>query len=219
MNAATEPSRRSLAERLGRVQVGVRSDLEISRHVFRGRSQYVIQDPITFQSHVLPADDYQVFVSIDAHLSLAKIFEALVDDGVLTADGEEGFYQFILQLHQLGFLSLPVANDRSIYTRMKRKRALRHRRWLTGCLFIRVPLINPDALLERTVRFARPVFTRPFFLLWCALMVVSVFVAIGQWHAIVADAAEMFAPRNLILMWVALIGLKVVHEFGHGYAC
>ena len=52
----------SLASRLGGVRVGLREDLEVSRHLFRGAVAYVVRDPITFQSQRLEPADYDVLV-------------------------------------------------------------------------------------------------------------------------------------------------------------
>ena len=60
--AAAQPK---LAARLGKTRVGVRRDLEITRHVFGGEPCYVVRDPITFQSHRLEPGDYHAMMSID----------------------------------------------------------------------------------------------------------------------------------------------------------
>ena len=55
--AAAQPSP---ADRLRAARVGVRQDLDVSRHLFRGEPTYVIRDPLTFQSHRLDPRDYQI---------------------------------------------------------------------------------------------------------------------------------------------------------------
>ena len=64
MVAATTPQ--SLSERLTSVRVGVRPELEISRHIFNGESAYVVRDPVSFQTQRLTAEDYQIFCALNA---------------------------------------------------------------------------------------------------------------------------------------------------------
>ena len=91
---------RTLADRLRTVRVGLREDLEVSRHLFRNEPSYVVRDPITFQSQRLDLADYEIFASIDTAKPLSEIFDGLVERGRLTAGEEEKFFQFIMLLHR-----------------------------------------------------------------------------------------------------------------------
>lgn len=222
MNAAshTAPSPESaLRDKLRDVQVGLREDLEVTRHLFRGTPSYVIRDPVTFHTQRLDPADYDILVRIDPDRSLAEIFADLVQSGKAIAQDEEKFYQFMLQLHRLGFLHLPVADDKALYRRFQTKVQARRREWLLGFLFLRVPLYNPDAFLQRTIRFIRPLFSRTAMVLWFALMLTAGFILLRRWHDLIEPLQGMLAARNLALMWVTLVVLKVFHEFGHAFAC
>ena len=52
-----------IAERLRNVHAGLRSDLEVTRHLFRGQPQYVVRDPLTFQTHQFSQQDYQILAA------------------------------------------------------------------------------------------------------------------------------------------------------------
>ncbi len=213
------PAGPSVVERLRNVTVGVREDLEVTRHLFRGKPAYVIRDPMTFQSHRLDPGDYAIFISIAPDRPLGRIYQGLVESGVIEADSEELFYQFIVTLHRINFLNLPIADDKLLYKRyIARKRAKRKQK-LLGALFLRIPLVNPDAFLDKTIRYARPVFSRWFFGLWLCLMAAAVFVAMTNAGRLVEPVQGVLAAHNLALMWATLIVLKVLHELGHAYAC
>src|SRR5829696_7714251 len=108
------PLNGELIARLRSVHTSLRPDLEVSRHVFHGDASYVVRDPITFQSHNIAADDYQVIIRLKATTPLGETFEMLVTEGILSRDQEEQFYRFILTLQQLGFLRLPVADGKAL---------------------------------------------------------------------------------------------------------
>ena len=180
---ADNPNPPTLADRLGDVTVGLRVELEVSRHIFRGQPSYVVRDPMTFQSQKLDAADYQVLVSISHDRRLADIFDDLVARDVLAPPDEDKFYDFIMSLHRLGFLQLPIADYKNLYRRYRsRERATRRSR-ITGFLFLRIPLLNPDNFLNRTMHLARPLFTKTAFVVWCLVMLAAGFVALKNRHA------------------------------------
>ena len=209
----------SFAGRLGSVRVGLREDLEVSRHVFRGEATYIIQDPVTFQHHRLDREDYQVLVGISPEYTLGEVFKRLVERNLASQENEEQFYMFVMGLHRIGFLRLPLSDEKLLYQRHVAKARATRRAKLMGFLFWRIPVVNPSAFLDRTTRYFSPLFTRPAFAAWTVLVFCAAFVLIRNWDRFVEPLVGVLATRNLVLMWVTLIALKVFHEFGHAYAC
>lgn len=208
-----------LGARLSRSRVGLRPELQFTRHLFRGKVAYVVRDPITFGSHSLGHEDYEILIRIQPQRTLGEIFQALVEEGLLGVDDEERFFEFVVSLHSLGFLSLQISDSNRLYRRfLAKQRRKRQGRWLS-VLFLQIPLLNPDAFLTRTASAARFVFTRGFFACWLALVGVAGAVLCARWGEFQAGFADLFATRNLLTLWGSLIALKLFHELGHGYAC
>ncbi len=210
---------KTIAERLGPVQAGLRSDLEVTRHLFRGQPQYVVRDPLTFQTHQFSPCDYQILVALSDTVTLGETFESLVHQGKLAAEQEDSFYEFILTLHRLNYLILPIADGKLLYDRFAVRQRTGRWRQVSGFLFLRVPLFNPDAFLDRTADYVRPLFTRHAFALWVLLMLTGLGFLLRRWDAFKDPTHSILANDTLLFLWLALIGLKVVHEFGHAYAC
>lgn len=208
-----------LADRLSGVVAGVRADLEISRHVFADGPAYVVRDPISFKTLRLDPGDYRVLIEIRDDRTLGEVFDALCAAGTLEAGRADEFYAFILELHRMGMLTLPVNDAEGLYARFERRRRGEIRSRATGILFLRVPLLNPDMFLDRTARFVRPLFTRWAFAAWCLLMLAALALAASRWDDLRAPLLTMLSGDRLLLLWASLIGLKVVHELGHAYAC
>jgi len=209
----------SLAARLATVRLGIRSDLEITRHIFRGEPSYVLRDPVTFRTHRLDAADYRIFAQIQPSQTLREIFSDLVRDRRLAAEDEPHFYQFILTLHRLGFAALPVSDEKLLYQRHQAKEQARRRARLLSLLFLRIPLVNPDRFLERTRTLAEPLFSRWILPFWGMLVAAAGYVAVQRREDLVAPLEGLLVTQNLPLLWLTLIVLKTFHEFGHAYAC
>lgn len=215
--AAAPPA--GLADRLGGSHVGVRRDLEVSRHVFRGEVAYVVRDPMTFATHRIGGREYRLFNAIDEDVSLAETFASFVERGLMAKKDEEPFYRFVMSLHRMGFLKLPIQDDEALYERhVSRLKAKRRGLW-TMLFSAQVPLFNPDAFLTRTMRFVRPLFSTPALVAWCALVLVAVLAGVRNAAEFSAPVVDIFSGPNLPLLWGTLVALKVFHEFGHAYAC
>lgn len=213
------PGPPTLASRLGDVHVDLRSDLEVSRHVFRQAPTYILRDPMTFQSHRMDVREYGITAVLSASRSLKETFAALTEQGVLKPVDEESFYQFVISLHKLNFLHLPISDDAALYQRAVQKQQAKRKQMLMALFFFQIPLCNPDAFLERTIRHVRFLFTRGFFIAWLLLVGLAGHLVAHNFADFTAPLADAFSMGNLPLMWATLLILKLAHELGHAYAC
>ena len=208
-----------IAEKLRGVCVGTRDDLDVARHLFRGKPAYVIRDPLTFQSYKLDLKGYAIFTALVRDRPLADIFRDLVDEGTLSGKDEDSFYQAVLSLHRLNFLNLPISDDQRLYQRYLAWQRQRRKEKLMSIFFLRIPLVNPNAFLDRTIRYTRFLFSKWFFGFWALCMALAGFLAIQGFDQLIAPVQGVLTAKNIPFMFGLLIGLKVIHEFGHAYAC
>ncbi len=208
----------SLADRLGQSCVELRPDLETSRHVFRGDVFYILIDPLNFASHRFTREDYAILTRVSVDQPLCEIFASLVESGDLDEQDGERFYGFIYSQHKIGFLNLPISDEKTLYDRHLAKQAAKKAGRLKSSLFFQIPLWQPDAFLSRTVGYAKPFFSKFAFAMWIALVAVAGWVITHNWTEFTAPVGDIFRNENLPLLWISLITLKVAHEFGHAYA-
>lgn len=204
---------------LGPLQVGLRRDLHVTRQETRTGPRYLVHDPITFQNHAFSATDYQILTAIVPGRTLSEVFDLLVDRGVIDRNDEQHFYEFVLWLHGIGLLHLPIAQADRLFERYQRKRAARYDAWYRVFLHCKIPLGNPDYFLQRTLGYVRWLFSTPGIVLWAALMAFVVWKCAGRFDDLFRQSASLLAIGNLPILWVALVALKAIHEFGHAYAC
>ncbi|MFN8707993.1 MAG: hypothetical protein ACK526_10205 [Planctomyces sp.] len=219
MVSANTESPPSLAERLKHVRVGVRHELEVSRQILNGTPAYIIRDPVSFQTLRLTPEDYQIFTALTPEEELSAICQRLMHDGTLEDDQADAFYEFVLRLTRHGLLTLPVSDGPGLYRRFQRRSAAEFRSKFTGFLSLRVPLYSPDEFLKRTLRYIAPLFTRTAFLIWLIAMITSGYVVHLRWNEFQNPVDTISVTSNLPVLWTLLIVLKVIHEFGHAYAC
>ena len=216
--AAGKPQAPSLAMRLREVHVGLRADLETTRMLFRGEVAYVVRDPLTLVSHRLGISEYEVLIALRDDRTLGQIFQGLVERGRMSTSEEEGFYGFVFQLHRLAFLALPLSDEKMLNKRAEAKLARQKTNPVAAFFYYPIPLWNPDAFLKRTAIVGRVLFSWPAFTLWCAVVLLALFVGARNWDEFAVPLGDIFSNGNLPLLWISLIVLKVFHEFGHAYA-
>ena len=210
---------KTLAAQLGNSHVGVRNDLEISRHVFFGETSYVIRDPVSFEGHNFSPADYEIFTHLRDELSLNEVFQELCTQDFLAEEQEEAFYAFVIELQKRGLLNLPVTDGESLYQQYEQRERRRSQNWMMKLLFLKVPLGCPDRFLKSTYHLARPFFSKMFFVAWLIGLFAACGIVIAKWDAFTSDLTSLLAFQNLPAMLLVMSGLKLWHEMGHGYAC
>ncbi len=84
---------------------------------------------------------------------------------------------------------------------------------------VRVPLFVPDALLRGVLPWTRWLFGPVGFALWLFVVGAAAKIAVEHWGQLREQSEGLLAPGNLALLYAALAGVKIVHEFGHALAC
>ena len=219
MSSEQQEQTETIASRLRPAHVALRADLEVHRHVFRDEVSYVFRDPMTLAVHKVNEADYQLCAAITDDRPLGDIFDDLVKEGLLDQEDEENFFQFVLGLHGLGFLNLPVPDDKALYRRRQAKiKAVRASRKM-AFLFLQVPLFNPDAFLDRTKHYVSWMFTKWALMVWTLVVGLALALLVRNWGTFFTPLGDVFTPSRLVGLWLALVSLKLIHEFGHAYAC
>ncbi|QXH53517.1 HlyD family efflux transporter periplasmic adaptor subunit [Pseudomonas fakonensis] len=92
--------------------------------------------------------------------------------------------------------------------------------WLMkNYLSIRIPLLRPDAFLTRTLRRVRQVFGRGFVIATLLAALLGLYLAARQWDSFTHTFLHFFSLEGALLAACTLSLSKVLHEFGHAYAC
>jgi len=90
--------------------------------------------------------------------------------------------------------------------------------WLVhNYLFLRVPLVRPQAFLERTLPIARLLASRVALALYSVMGLAGLYLTSRQWDAYSATFSDFFSWEGALLLAVTLALVKGAHELGHAY--
>lgn len=91
--------------------------------------------------------------------------------------------------------------------------------WLLhNYLFMRIPLLRPDAFLKRTLASVNWMFQRRFVVFLLIIALLAGYLVAQQWSTFSHSFLYVLTPEGMLTTAVMLSLAKVVHELGHAFA-
>lgn len=190
---------------------------EIHRQQFRGRTWYVLEDRVGERFHRFAPAAYQVIGMMDGRRTVQQLWDLACERLGDEAPTQGDIIVLLSQLHAADVLQTERTPDTAeLFERgeqYRRQRVLSH---LSSFLSWRVPLIDPERLLERMMPLARPLIGWPGAVLWMAMVGSATWLLAMHWRDFTRGAADHFmSMQNLVAFWVLFIVIKALHELGH----
>jgi putative peptide zinc metalloprotease protein len=211
------------SERRKQVRLKRRPDLVTSAQRYEGRRYHVVKDPINLKYYRFNEQEYFVFAHLDGLHTLEQIqkdFEAHFRPDRLTLEDLEVFAR---QLVTNGLVQHESPNaGRQLFGKLREQRMVRRLAALTNILYIKIPVFDPDRLLNWLYRRLAWIFTTWFLLLSVGFMLAAaglVALKFQVFYDRLPAYQDFFRFRTLLYMWISLGIVKVIHEFGHGLSC
>lgn len=189
--------------------------------VYRGERWYVLRDESNGHHLRFNALAYEIIGRLDGALTLQEISEqtstALGEDAL----SQDEIIQIISQLFATGALRSGIPIDtKEFFSRYQNSQGLRWRRQLMSPLAVRMPMLDPDRILNRLMPWLRSIFSRWGAALWVTVVGIACLLALANAPALTFAVAnqDILSPANLLLLWLLFPIVKAVHEFAHALA-
>lgn len=128
--------------------------------------------------------------------------------------GEEDVSALSAFLHQ-NQLTL-LAADRSSVSPTPEMAPLTRLKTLFGqYLFLRIPLVRPDAVFQRLVKSLDPLFSTTLRNLLLCVGLLSLFLISRQWEAFSTTFLYFYTLEGLLVFLLGIVFVKICHELGH----
>ncbi len=111
----------------------------------------------------------------------------------------------------------PMGGSQGLYAQAEQAKQHWLLKLLYNYLFFRIPLLNPDRFLQRTLPFVVPLFTKTALMCVVFLGVIGCIGIVRQWESFANTFLYFFSPQGLTAYVLGLIAIKVLHELGHAY--
>lgn len=197
----------------------LRAGVRVHRQHFRGEAWHVLEDPVGDQYHRLNDAAYRFVGLLDGSRTVQQAWSMVAQRYGDDAPTQNEALRLLQQLYGSNLLHADLPADAESLFKKNRKRA--HREWrgkLTNFLFIKLPLVDPDHFLSKWLTIGKLPFTLVGFAVWCVLVVLGLAAIVSRWEDFAASSADVLAPSNLFLLYVAFVFTKLIHELGHAFA-
>ncbi|MBX2852338.1 MAG: hypothetical protein KTR15_11400 [Phycisphaeraceae bacterium] len=216
--------------RVSTLRPRLRSTVQSDRQHYRGRRWIVLRDPVTNKFYRLDENNYKMVGLLDGRRSVDEAWKTVSEQLGHDAPTQGEIIQLLGQLYTNNLVEADLPADAAgMFDRYKKRKQREVRGYLASILFARIPLFDPDRILNRVTPLLGWLFGPIGVVLWLGLLGYALFELAGSGRAdmIVAqalgDAASgmegVLAPSNLWLLYAAMFFVKLLHELGHGVAC
>src|SRR5438128_9943864 len=158
-------------ERRKKVRLRIRPDLDIAPQKYEGRTYYVVKDPVSLRYYRFKEQEHFLIQLMDGEHTLdasQKAFEKRFRPERLTLEDLEHFGQQLLNAG-LAQNESPQAG-KQLFDRRKKRRRMELLQTFTNILYIKIPIFDPEKLLDRMIPYFRWMFSVWFLLLSVGVM-------------------------------------------------
>lgn len=206
--------------RIAGQRVQLRPGVGLRRQQYRGELWYVVQDPFTNSFYRIRPGARRFLLHLTGRTTVEEAWKRCLHEDRESAPGQSEVIQLLGQLHQASLLQSDLAPDsRQLFERLRRHQQAKVRSHLSSVLFLRIPLWDPDRFLQRLLPLARPVFSWAGLAVWLIVLILAGKTAIDHRDLLFDRGQDVLAPGNLVLLFGAYFVTKLLHEFGHAFAC
>lgn len=198
----------------------VRPDCRVHRQVWRNQRWHVLRDPYTNRFYRVTPRAWEFLRQLDGRAPLDAVWQRNLTVAPAETPGQDEIVRWIGELTQAGLLQSDQPSQRLPALQHDRKQRSRERgASLLNFLFVRVPLWDPNRLLNQLAPIGALMLNRWGALLWALLIATGLIAVAGRTEELRGQTEGLLAADNLGWLYLAWLGVKLFHELGHGMFC
>ena len=206
--------------RIADLKIRLKQHTRIHRHTYRGELTYILQDHVTGQFHRFSPETYQVIGLMDGNRTMQQVWEEACEKLGDDMPTQTDVISLISKLYRANVIvadRLPDIKELDMRRReFERKRLIQQ---FKSPLSIKIPLLDPEKFLRRTMPYVRPIFSVYGLAVWIVVMIAGILSAGVHWQALTSNMADrILAVENILLIGLTYPFVKVFHELGHAYS-
>jgi putative peptide zinc metalloprotease protein len=201
-------------------KVSLRPTVKVRKQLFRGETWYVLHDPFNNQFFRLRPEAHDFVIRLRPDRTIEQVWEECLNRNPDQAPGQEDVIQLLTQLYfaNLLYFEMP-ADSAKLFERYRRRRQREIRSRLLSIMFIRLPLFDPEIILRRLIPVFKHLISPIGAVIWLLVVAAAGKLVVDRFDAATDQVQGILAPDNLFLLYVGLVIVKSLHEFGHALVC
>ena len=206
--------------RVAKQRLSLRADVVVQRQRFRGERWIVLQHPFASRFFRLRPAAYEFIARLSPQKTVEEAWLECVNRFPDNAPGQEAVIQLLSQLYFANLLHYQHAQDSAqLFQRHQKRRQREVAARFLNLMFMRFPLLDPDRFLGRTLPVVGRLISWAGAAVWCVVVALALKVIADNFPSLRLQGEGVLSPANIPLLYLALVGIKTLHEFGHAYFC
>jgi len=205
--------------RIANQRICLRPSVRVQRQMFRGARWYILRDPFSNQFYRLPPGAYAFVSRLNSERTVEEVWKEVVNNEPTEAPGQSDIIELLAQLYHANLLHYALPPDsEKLFDRYKKKKQRILKANLKSIMFFRIPLFDPNEILQRLSSFIRVLLSPLGAIIWVLTVIGAIKVALDHAGELWVQSQSILAPSNLFLLYIGIIIIKALHEFGHAFA-
>jgi putative peptide zinc metalloprotease protein len=190
------------------------------RHHYRGELWHVVHDTTSGRYHRMSPGAVALVRRMDGRRTVQSLWDEACACAGEDLPTQNEMVELLSQLHSHELLHCDVTPDSaSLLERFRKQRFARWKQRLGNPLGLRIPLLDPDAFLDRHRGRYDWIFSTRGTLLWLAFVLPALVLALRHWTELTGNLSDrLLSAQNLLLLGALFVPVKALHELGHACA-
>jgi putative peptide zinc metalloprotease protein len=205
--------------RVSNLKVSLLDSVKIYPQVFKNETWYLLEDIHNNKHYRIQENSYKFIKSLDHNKTIEDNWNEYIDKYPKIAPNQEEVIYILIQLHDNNVLYYKNRGDSQyIYNKSKAKKRKELQQKIQSFLFLKVPIFNPNKMLDSFKPISNIIFSMPSFIIWLIFIIFALNLVIVNHNEIFSQTEGILAPSNLFLLYGSIFILKLFHELAHGIA-
>jgi putative peptide zinc metalloprotease protein len=197
----------------------LRSDLVFTPHTFGADPYYVVEDPARSKFFRIGLPEYTLISLFDGRTSISEavgLAARSLGPRALSQQEALAVAHWLADSRLIEPLGVAVNTPASAVTAAAPKQTTGKR---FNPLAIKLPLFDPDWLLDATQPYLGWLVSWPCLATWIGVQLAALYLVAGHWERLTSETSAVLAPDHWLFLAAAWLGLKILHESAHALAC
>lgn len=202
--------------KISNLRISLLNSVSVQKQKFRDEELFVIKEPYNNKYFKLTKEAYFFVSRLTLDKTVQEVIDEIIEEDSKNAPSQNEIIELVSSLHSHNLLYFKnLAENDFIFERHKEKKYKEHKGKLYSFLFFKVPLLNPNSLLDKAKNINDIIFSKFGLVVWLIVCLLGLKAVIDNIETIFDQAQGMLAPSNLILLYISLALMKLFHELAH----
>lgn len=202
------------------LNVSLLTSVTVQKQHYRGEEWYVLKDNFNNKFFRIKPEAYRFIVKLQTTGTVEEIWEEYLEKYPLITPTQDELVKLLSQLHLNNLLYFKNrAQSEAIFERYSEQKIKLLKNKVVSFLFVKIPIFDPDRVLDIIHPLTKIIFSRFGFLLWLMTVLYAGKIIIDNSEMVSLQAQGVLSPNNMLYLYITLFILKMLHEFGHAMMC